>query len=192
MSFEQHIKQKLEKIRKFLKRKGDLLPFQLQSLIASEMEIAGVSSDWKKGIKGAEAFPKKTATWRDKGSVKLRGKSGQLLQSFLPRRKNSLTKVELNGLRLEVDFGTKLPYAGVHEYGGFIKHKGNMPGWFYAQYKDTKNKFYLVMYLSSKKLGGVNIPARPYFNPAIEKLKTGEFNKWADEVRNELLGLISG
>ncbi len=71
------------------------------------------------------------------------------LHSSKPTRKSG---------RWEVQVGTNLRYAAIHEYGGIIK---------------AKNKPFLVFKIDGKLIftKSVQIPARPYLRPAFDSQK---------------------
>jgi hypothetical protein len=100
-------------------------------------------------------------------SAALRVVTGKLYKSFVPRKEGNINDITYDNGRLRWEFGSSLIYAKIHEEGGFIKSKGKMEGYFWSVYKKTKNPYYKNLALGVKKRGGVNIPKRPYFNPAI-------------------------
>jgi len=131
-------------------------PTTLAGYIGAEMEKRGTSAG------GASvAFAPST-------SKKLQTGTTALFKSLLPNKPGNITK--LDGTNLE--YGTDIIYAGVQEFGGFIRDKGHMQGFFWWRYKETKSPYYRNLALSVRKKGGVTIPARPYFAPGIEKFKS--------------------
>jgi len=142
------------------------LPLEIQAYIGAEMGAGKVSQSYLEG--GATAFPKSEETWSSGSRLKL--KSGRLLQSFNPKSPDSLSGMTGSYKnKLKYNIGSGLIYAGIQESGGFIKSKGRMHKYFWAMYAKYNNPFHKIMALSVKKKGGVNIKARPYFNPAIDK-----------------------
>ncbi len=102
-------------------------------------------------------------------------------------------------------FTKSIKYAAIHEFGGFIKatpvtviksksgRKMNkstyvMAQFFWAKYYTTKQPYFKRLALGVEKNGGVNIPARPYFNPAVEKLRND--GKFASNIRQEVINGI--
>lgn len=100
----------------------------------------------------------------------LQSRTGNLLRSLMPKRDGNISKVEATSNGFDWTFGTSLNYASVHENGGFIKSKGRMHKYFWAKYYESNkgNQYYRNLALSVKKKGGINIPKRPFFNPAIK------------------------
>jgi hypothetical protein len=73
----------------------------------------------------------------------------------------------------------------VQEFGGFIASKGNMHKYFWAKFAETKQPYFKNIALSVKKKGGVNIPARPYFNPAVDRLRND--TKFATDIKQQVI-----
>jgi phage gpG-like protein len=151
------------------------------------MNVEATPDGWKKGNTTLKKFREENAKFST--STKLTNQSGALLQSFLPNNKNSSTATFYSTFQLGATIGSKLPYASVHEYGGFIKHKGKMPYYFFYLYKKTGNEFWQRLGASALKKGGVNIPRRPYFYVALDKYKNDSngFNK----TLNNLLSILT-
>lgn len=139
-------------------------PFVMQGYIGREMEFRGK----------AERIAPSTST-------KLATYSGALFRSFSRGADGNIYKVNNNGGIFELEYGSSLPYAKIQEYGGFIKSKGNMHKYFWARFAETKIPYFKNLALHVKKAGGVTIPARPYFNPAVEKFK--QDNKLQNDIK---------
>lgn len=58
-----------------------------------------------------------------------------------------------------------IPYAAIHEFGGFIASQGKMHKYFWAKFAETKLPFYRIMALSVLKKGGVDIKKHPFIAP---------------------------
>lgn len=77
------------------------------------------------------------------------------------------------GYRIEYGIDESvITYARIQNEGGFIKHKGKMPYFFFWMYSQTGNEFWQIMGASALKKGGVTIPARPSFEPGIQDFFT--------------------
>lgn len=116
-------------------------------------------------------------------SDKLYVNSGRLTQSFVPQRFGSLAGVEVTSNGLRIRLGTDIIYARIHEYGGFIPSRGRMHRYFWAKYYETRDKSYKIIALSVMRKGGVDMPARPFFNPAVKVFRV--------EGREQLLKQLS-
>jgi phage gpG-like protein len=121
-------------------------------------------------------------------SSKLAINSGNLFRSFSKGQPGNVFRVLQNGDNFEAEYGSDLPYARVQEFGGFIASKGNMHKYFWAKFAETKQPYFKNIALSVQKKGGVRIPARPYFNPAVEKLRND--GKFASNIRQEVINGI--
>ena len=126
----------------------------------------------------------------------LRVVTGKLYRSFTVRNKENISNIEYENGRVKWEYGSALAYAQIHEKGGFIKateattkkrrksktRKASaggkktylMASHFWKIFYKTGNKYYKNLALGVMKRGGVNIPARPYFNPAIEDFMTAK------------------
>ncbi len=103
---------------------------------------------------------------------KLYTRKGALVRSFVPGQPGNIFNVKRADEKgLVIDFGTSLPYASIHEYGGKIKSSPRMIGYFWAMYKQTQLKFFKILALAARKNGGFTIKARPYFAPAVRKFE---------------------
>ncbi len=94
---------------------------------------------------------------------------GGLADSFRPDAEDSGTKISVSARGISGEFGSKKPYALIHNTGGFIASKGNMHKFFWAKYAKTKTPFYKIIALSVMKKGGVNIRKRAYFDNAVKE-----------------------
>jgi phage gpG-like protein len=92
----------------------------------------------------------------------------RLYNSLMARNPENIYQLSLNDNQIDITYGTKVPYASIHETGGFIASKGRMHKYFWAKYYETKSPYYKYLALKVKKQGGVDIPARPYLNPGME------------------------
>jgi hypothetical protein len=63
-----------------------------------------------------------------------------------------------------------------------------MAQFFWAKYYTTKQPYFKRLALSVEKKGGVNIPARPYFNPAVDRLRND--TKFASDIKQQVINGI--
>jgi phage gpG-like protein len=152
-------------------------------LSASMGEALKVSDAYREG-KSDIAFPKVTQN----NSNKIRIKSKSLLNSFF---REDLINYS-NGIYSGV-LKSDLPYARIHETGGFIKSKTkfSMFGGLMKKYFETGDEAYKYMALAVLKRGGLFIPARPYFLPFINEFTKKGLPDWWDEVEKRLNNYIN-
>lgn len=152
----------------------DKLPLNISAFIQGEMNV------------GDSAYDKLKATWSESQQLTHRGggaEGGGLAQSF-GNGENSGTVVTQDGYRISATIGSKLPYASIHETGGFIpatkmkttaggRSIPKMSAFFWAMWfaSNQSNPFFKTMALAVKKNGGVTIKARPYFDPAMKAME---------------------
>ena len=141
-------------VRRIIKDEMLQIPFLMSALIGANME---------KGNRSTRIAPST--------SNRVATQSGNLFQSFVPNKAGNLTKFTDTGGVASVEYGSKLEYARVHELGAFIRTKGKMEGFFWARYRETKLPYYRNIALKIRHRGGVQIPARPFFAPAVEEFK---------------------
>lgn len=143
-------------------------PFVMQAFIGSQMVNTGLKSRIAPST-----------------NTRLEINTGNLFRSFSRGAVGNIHKVNINGGLYELEYGSSLPYAAIHEYGGFIRSKGNMQKYFWARFADTKNTYFRNLALHVEKKGGVTIPKRPYFAPALQKFKAS--TKYQDEVKAKVI-----
>ena len=143
-------------------------PFVMQAYIGSQMVNTGLKS---------RIAPSTNA--------RLEINTGNLFRSFARGGVGNIYKVNVSGGLYELEYGSSLPYARIHEYGGFIESKGNMHKYFWARFAETKNTYFRNLALHVQKKGGVAIPKRPYFAPALQRFKTS--GKYQDEVKAKVI-----
>ena len=136
----------------FLRR----IPFVLQGLIAENMTFKSSSSN---GV-----FERNT-------TKKLNISKGDLFRSFAPGSKDNILNVSGKNLQ----YGSKLPYAAIHEFGGIINHPGSME---VQAWRGSKGELVVTR---GTKPHPIPIPQRAYLNPALKALEK-ELPKLLDEV----------
>lgn len=160
---------KISKLQANAPRLLEALAFQY-NLLAQQYIQSEMNPD--KSTKQVSARKRKVNSEFNK-SNKLNVNSGTrgLAFSFDADSPDTLTSFKITNRGLSGEIGSDLPYANIHEKGGFIKSKGNMHKFFWAMFYQTKKDFFKWIALSVMKKGGVNIEARPYFAPAMKALK---------------------
>lgn len=143
-------------------------PFVMQALIGTQMERSGLK----------ERIAPSTST-------KLAINTGKLFRSFARGSEGNVYRVQESSGNFELEYGSDLPYARIQETGGFIKSKGKMEGYFWARYKETGVAYFRNIAIKVRRVGGVNIPARPYFAPALQRFR--QDNKYQDGVRTAVI-----
>ena len=143
-------------------------PFIMKGYIGTQMEFRGA----------ADRIAPST-------SSKLAINTGALFRSFTKGQPGNVYKVTQQGSIFELDYGSDLPYAKIQEYGGFIMSKGNMHKYFWAKYAESKQPYFRNIALSVQKKGGVKIPARPYFRPAVQKFS--QDTKFANNIKQQVI-----
>jgi len=129
--------------------------------------------------------------------------SGQLFQSFIKNNKNNIYRSSQSGGQFTLEYGTKISYARIHETGGFIKAIKRassvkrkretyvMAQFFWRKYMETKAPFFKIIALSIEKKGGINMKARPFWNPAIEDFKKNGQPKFEKQMKQAIIqGII--
>lgn len=175
-------------LRPVITQSLERLPFVMQAYIGANMDFQGQAE------RIAPSKSSKVATY-----------SGALFRSFAKGQPGNVFKVSQQGNIFEVEYGSSLKYAAVHEFGMFIKatpvtvlksksgRKLNkstyvMAQFFWAKYYTTKQPYFRRLAISVEKKGGVDIPARPYFNPAVEKLRNDD--KFSNQVKQQVISGI--
>ena len=143
-------------------------PFVMQAFIGTQMERSGLKTRIAPST-----------------STKVAINTGKLFRSFARGSEGNVYKVTESGRIFELEYGSDLPYARIQETGGFIASKGKMEGYFWARYRETGVAYFRNIALKVRRVGGVQIPARPYFAPAVQRFR--QDNKYADGVRSAII-----
>lgn len=133
-----------------------------------------ISASIKKFIRSGGPVPASSQTWTR--SPKMGMQSGDYVRALTPGQPGNIFRLERDiakGYRIEYGIDESvITYARIQNEGGFIKHKGKMPYFFFWMYSQTGNEFWQIMGASALKKGGVTIPARPSFEPGIQDFFT--------------------
>ncbi len=159
----------LKQLKNLLVSLSKKLPIIMAAYVATQMN---------KGSKKAKPY--------FRTSDKLTNQSGELWKSFFQPGKSNVSKFNMNNFSIEGNFGTDKTYASVQEKGGFIQSKGNMHKYFWAMYYQTKYEWFKQMALSVLTKGGVNIKARPFFEPAMKEFKSEGIPKIINNIFTHL------
>ena len=124
----------------------------LQSFIGTRMVQTSFNFDTMKN----EASRKNPNT----GEGTLRIRSGNLFRSFSPNRTDAsnILRIESSREKMTMIYGSSIPYAAIHEYGG-----------------------------KAGKGGSAVIPARPYFNTSIEEWKQKKLDSTLSKAKLEII-----
>jgi len=103
-------------------------------------------------------------------------------------------KIIKKGSSLAGEFGSTVPYAAIHERGGFTKPKVTKKsrGFFWFMFHKTKNPMWRAMALTKKSNFTVQIPARPYLSPALSKMEPQIFQTFVDRTKEMIKEIESG
>lgn len=100
-------------------------------------------------------------------SKKLQMNSGRLYRSIIPNTPENINKVKFSNNVFTWEFGSKVPYASVHELKrpARIKSKGKMHKFFWYKWRSTNMKMWLIMFYSVLAKGYVKVKRRPFIQP---------------------------
>jgi len=96
--------------------------------------------------------------------------------------KEGIREVKVSPGKVEGKYGSEVPYAAIHEYGGDIQKTAKSRRFFWAMWYNSKAPLWKALALTA---GPIKIPARPYLRPAVEKVE-GEI---VDYARQRLVDL---
>lgn len=137
--------------------------------------------------------------------------TGGLWKSFVRRNSDgNIYKFSETKDGAQLIWGTKVPYARIHEYGGKIKgtpvtilqtksgrkYKDGkttvkMAQYFWWRYSETKAPFFKILALAAHKNKGVTIKARPFFEPAFEDFKSETQPKFKKQIEKAIITALS-
>ena len=154
-------------------------PFMMQAYIGTFMKKTTFNFD---KMKTQEGFKNPNT-----GQGSLRISKGNLFRSFSRGDINNIYKVNVSGNSYELEYGSSVKYALIHEYGGTINHPGGTP---YIIGEGGKAYFVKKSYSGERevkftKAHSISMPARPYFAPALQKVRTS--GKYQDEVKANVI-----
>lgn len=167
------------------------LPFLLQTYIGAEMDIREVSEAYRSGASN-KAFDDTTAKNNGK---RLRIATSRLYRSLNPKTAlntdDSVFNVRMSKLGAEVEYGTNVPYARIHEEGGTIQQNvtAKQRRFFWAMYMQSQNTMYRAMAMSNTLK--IKIPKRPYFKPGIKNFEREAQPMLQERMRNRVLELMA-
>ena len=148
-----------------LEIRADILrrvPVELQGFIGLEMDKTSI------GI-----VDKKAVIDKSKNTTKiLKVRRGNLFRSFTKGNPLNILKDTGNG----VEFGSKAPYAAIHEYGGTIDHPG------------TSNGFGRGIPIPAH---GIPMPKRSYLAPAIKAFEEQALEKLVINAMKPITNLFA-
>lgn len=155
-------------------------PAEMQVFIAKRLSNSG-------GYAGESS---RATVFKSKGAP-LSSVTGKLFQSFIKNNPNNIYRVTGSDDNLELEYGTKLIYARIHEEGGFIKSKGKMQWFAFGKFKETKSPFWQRIGASIVKKGGVNIPKRAYFKPALKDWEQNGKPEYKKRIIKDIINEIN-
>lgn len=136
---------------------------------------------------GATGGATSAATVFNKGD-KLYKTKGNLFRSFIKNDENNIFKSKQVGDSYELEYGTKIKYARIHEFGGTITSTPRSIRFAFAMaIKTNWSPMWLAIYGAMKKRGFITIKARPYFKPAVKDFKTSGQSKFEEQMRNAIV-----
>ena len=173
-----------QRVEEFRKRLGE----QLMKGVAEVLDAVAIESQskyWvKPGGKGKPVHPRSLTV-----------RTGRFIRSLSPQggafsakgEREQIREVKLQGGKIIGIFGTRVPYAAIHEFGGSIQQTvtPRQRRFFFAKMYETGERKYLAMALSQNL--NINIRARPSLRPAAEGVKP----RITRIMRNRVLGAIN-
>ena len=97
--------------------------------------------------------------------------SGEFIKSFATgENSEAIRNIKFDGGKLLVDWGTRVIYANIHEFGGTIITTDKARRFFWRKFYETGKTKWMRLALSKV----INIPPRPYFYVALQAPETKE------------------
>lgn len=110
--------------------------------------------------------------------------TGMLFKSLGRNDENNIFKITPNDTGFVIDYGSKLPYAAIHEYGGVINHPGGTPYFIKnGELRFVRKRHPLAAKLPKTKPHIITMPARPYLNPALQEFERETKPQFANKVK---------
>ena len=156
-------------VNQILKKYNTILYLDLLSFIQSNVDLESPSEREKRNT---------TNTLRAFNT-----KSGLLASFEKGKPYNIFEQTQL----FKFKYGSSLPYAAIHEYGGSIKQNITEKQRSFFWYKFYKNDHPMFKAMALSKSLNINIKARPYFNKGIEEWQKERQNTFVNDLLNEIL-----
>lgn len=125
---------------------------------------------------------------------KLHSMKGTLFQSFIKGNVNNIYKSNRSGTQFTLEYGTKVKYAKIHEYGGKINATPKSIKFALAMaIKTNWSPMWKAIYGSlkgskaAKNKGFILMKARPYFKPAVEDFKKTGQKEFELQIRKAIV-----
>jgi phage gpG-like protein len=119
---------------------------------------------------------------------KLYKQKGTLFQSFIKNNANNVYKAKQSGNTFELEYGTKVKYSAIHEFGGKINSTPKSIRFALAMaIKTNWSPMWTAIYGAMKNKGFIIMKARPYFRPAIQDFKKNGQSKFEQQIKNAIV-----
>jgi phage gpG-like protein len=159
----------------------------LSGFVGQQFGSRAVTADYKQGKTGIALG---SSDRKNKGS-RLRIAQGRLMQSFMLNgngKGEHIQQITGSDGAVGIRYGSKVPYAAIHEYGGTINHPGGtayfMAGegriGFVSNAKATSD-------MPRTKPHAITIPARAYLGPALIAFN----NRGLPVLEEQIMGQIN-
>jgi phage gpG-like protein len=119
---------------------------------------------------------------------KLYKQKGTLFQSFIKNNANNVYKAKQSGNTFELEYGTKVKYSAIHEFGGKINSTPKSIRFALAMaIKTNWSPMWTAIYGAMKNKGFIFIKPRPYFRPAIQDFKKNGQSKFEEQLKKAIV-----
>jgi len=120
-------------------------------------------------------------------SKKVRSQSGDLLNSFKRGDENNIYKVNFTDTDIDIEWGSKLPYAQIQENGGQIQATEKMEGFFWYKFYSTKDDYFKNIALRVKSGKPLNIKAKHYQRDGWKTFEKTYLPKLVDDLTKNIM-----
>lgn len=139
---------------------------------------------------GATGGDTSVATVFNTGDILYKQK-GTLFQSFIKNNPNNIYRAKQSGNRFELEFGTKVIYAAIHEFGGQINSTPKSIRFAKAMaIKTNWSPMWTNIYGAMKNKGFILMKPRPYFRPAIQDFKRNGQRRFQQQIKDAIVAEI--
>lgn len=94
-------------------------------------------------------------------------RSAQTTDSSMRGAPGSIFDITVTPNGAVLTYGSKVPYAAIHEHGGSIPVTDRMRGFFWAKHAATGAVRWKRLAIAAEQNQAFHIPARPYLEPAL-------------------------
>ena len=115
---------------------------------------------------------------------RIRRITGLLFKSLDRNGAGNIYEMKQTDTGFTVTYGSRVPYARIHEYGGTIRHPGGTPYFIKnGELIFVRKRNPIAARLPKTKPHPIRIPARPYLTPALREFEQSGKREFSEKIK---------